>query len=434
MASEPALGGLSKILLCGMLYYANNKDILNGHEIGKVQEILPRYYKSNHPEKRAATMGREISEHVQRKLYAESMGRCMNPDCKEELFQYNGDMIERAHIRPFCDTEDNSFENLIVLCPNCHTNFDKNFAFKSDQVKMWKQIRKQEFDGFFSEKYATFDDLRNNVAPLLLENKTIYENYYLDGEKELWNQFEGKILSNNRKLRKILESNFGLIQRHTNKDYSNLELVHLFLAHINEFEDTRLEEEKNRHVLFPEKINSMFGISPVKEFLLPSVESLEALITELKNEDKFIGISIGNDNPYIRLNEGEDSVNVFLHDTPRIRQLYFDYNCFKTTKVRLESLNFALKYIYSRKVKFEFSKDNNLREIIVNNVKIIFVYEYCLSKVTLTQLSPEATSVIVNLHNWNGESCISKEAYDFSEVIEVTLLTMDGFYEYINKL
>ena len=32
-------------------------------------------------------MGREISEHVQRKLYAESMGRCMNPDCQEVLFK-----------------------------------------------------------------------------------------------------------------------------------------------------------------------------------------------------------------------------------------------------------------------------------------------------------------------------------------------------------
>jgi hypothetical protein len=379
-------------------------------------------------------MGREISEHVQRKLYAESMGRCMNPDCQEELFKDNGDIIEKAHIVPFCDTMDNSFENLIVLCPNCHTNFDKNSAFSSDKVKMWKQIRKQEFDRIFSKKYETFDDLSNKVAPLLLENKTIYEHYYLDDKKELWSNFEDKILANNRKLRKILENNFDLIQRHPNKDYSNLELVYSFLTHIAEFEATRLEEEKNRHVLFPVEINSMFGISPVKDSLLPSVESLEALITELQNEGKFISISIGSDDPYIQLNEDGKSVKVFLYDTPRIRQFYFVYNCYKNATVRLESLNFALKYINSRKVMFKILNYNNLREVFVNNVKIIFIYEYCLSKVTLTQLSPEANSVIVNLHNWNGSSCISKEAYDFSEVIDVTLLTMDGFYEYINKL
>ena len=80
-------------------------------------------------------MGREISEHIQRKLYAESMGRCMNPDCQEELFKDNGDIIEKAHIIPFCDSTDNSYENLIVLCPNCHTNFDKNSAFSIDEVK-----------------------------------------------------------------------------------------------------------------------------------------------------------------------------------------------------------------------------------------------------------------------------------------------------------
>ena len=379
-------------------------------------------------------MGRRISDYVQRKLYAESMGRCMNPDCQEELFKDNGDIIEKAHITPFCDTTDNSFENLIVLCPNCHMNFDKNSAFSSDEVKMWKQTREQEFDRIFSEKYATFDDLSNKVAPLLLENKTIYENYYLDDKKELWNKFEGKILANNRKLRKILENNFDLIQRHHDKNYSNLELVHSFLSHIDEFEATRLEEEKNRHALFPVKINSMFGISPVKDFLLPSVESLEALVTELQNKGKFISISIGNDAPYIQLNEEGKIVKVFLYDTPRLRQFYFDYNCFKKVTVRLESLNFSLKYIYSRKVSFEFLSYNNLREVLVSNVKIIFIYEYCLSKVTLTQLSPEANSVIVNLHNWNGSSCVSKEAYDFSEVIDVTLLTMDGFYGYINEL
>jgi len=379
-------------------------------------------------------MGRKISDYVQRKLYAESMGRCMNPECQKELFKDNGDIIEKAHIIPFCDTMDNSFENLIVLCPNCHTDFDKNSLFSSDEVKMWKQIREQELDRIFNKKYATFDDLSNEVAPLLLENKTIYELYYQDNIKELWNNFEGKILANNRKLRKILENNFDLIQRHPDKDYSNLELVHSFLTHINEFEATRLEEEKNRHVLFPVEINSMFGISPVKGFLLPSVESLEALITKLQNEGKFISISIGNDDPYIQLNEEGKSVKVFLYDTPRLRQFYFDYNCFKKVTVRLESLNFALKYIYSRKVMFKILNYNNLREVLVNNVKIIFIYEYCLSKVKLMQLSPEANSVIVNLHNWNGSSCISKEAYDFSEVIDVTLLTMDGFYGYINEL
>ena len=178
----------------------------------------------------------------------------------------------------------------------------------------------------------------------------------------------------------------------------------------------------------------MFGISPVKDSIFPSVESLEALIAELQNKGIFISISIGCDDPYIQLNEDEKSVKVFLNDTPRLRQYYYDYKCYKRGKVRLDSLNFALKYINSRKLKYVFLNNNNLCEILVKSVKIIFVYEYCLSKVTLTQLSPEANCIIVNLHNWNGSRCISNEAYDFSKILNVTLLSMDDYYKYINEL
>ncbi|WP_458106366.1 HNH endonuclease signature motif containing protein [Bacillus sp. PK5-004] len=84
-------------------------------------------------------MSRKISTQVERRIYAESMGRCMNPECKVELFKDSGDIMEKAHIIPYCDTKDNSYENLIILCPNCHTNFDKNNAFSVDDVEKWKK-------------------------------------------------------------------------------------------------------------------------------------------------------------------------------------------------------------------------------------------------------------------------------------------------------
>ena len=123
-----------------------------------------------------------------------------------------------------------------------------------------------------------------------------------------------------------------------------------------------------------------------------------------------------------------------MDDTPRLRQLYYDYECFERAKVRLESLNFALKYIRSRKVSYSFLTDDNIREIIIQNTKLIFVYEYCLSQADLIRLSPEENSVIVNLHNWNGKSCISVQAYEWAERMNVRLLTMEAFYEYINKI
>ena len=84
-----------------------------------------------------------------------------------------------------------------------------------------------------------------------------------------------------------------------------------------------------------------------------------------------------------------NQVNCYLFDTPRLRQLYFDYDCCKYAKVRLESLNFALKYMKSRDVFYRFFTYNNLREVDVNGVKLVFVYEYCLSEVELLNLMPE---------------------------------------------
>ena len=377
---------------------------------------------------------RYIKEMIKRKLYAESMGRCMNPNCKQELFCEGGDMIEKAHIDSYCKTLDNSFENLVLLCPNCHTKFDKNQEFTPEEILEWKQIRKKELEIFFNKKYETFEDLAKEVVPLLKENKTIYEEYYLNNNKNLWDKFEYKILVNNRKLKNLFLANEILIQKHQNKFYSNLAYIQTFILHVEEFEKTRVDEEKSRQIFFPKEINSMFGIAPVKSSILSSTEALECLIKKLKELGKYENIGIGIACPYIQININGNSVKVYLDDTPRIRQLYYDYNCFIGAKVRLESLNYALKYIRSRKINFNFLSDSNLREIIIKRKKMIFIYEYCLSEAKLMQLSPERNSIVVNLHNWNGDACISRQARILAKQMNVQLLSMGDFYEYINEI
>lgn len=379
-------------------------------------------------------MRRNISTNVERMLYAESMGRCMNPECKVELFKESGDIIEKAHIIPYCDTKDNSFENLVILCPNCHTNFDKNGAFNTDDIKIWKKIRRDELNNYFGKKYNSFKQLEDIVVPILLRNKVIFENYYIDDKKKLWNMFEGEILSNNRMLKNILKTNIKLIQNHSKKSYSNVAIIEEFLLHIDEFESTRLSKEKLRHVVFPVGINSLFGIEPLRDKFLPSVESVESLIEVLKNNGEFKTIVLGIDNPYIEIKNVSTSKKIYLNDIPRLRQIYSDNNCFRNYNVRFDSLNYALKYIKSRGLKFEFPDMKNLKEIRVNNLKIVFIYKYCLSKVELLRLSPEINSVVLNLHNWNGDGCISTEAYKLAEQMNIKLLTMRKFYGYINSI
>ena len=158
------------------------------------------------------------------------------------------------------------------------------------------------------------------------------------------------------------------------------------------------------------------------------------------NDSRLLNLLSNNDvtffiPPYQRNYEwSEPQCQVFLDDTPRMRQLYYDYGCFMRTNVRLESLNYALKYIRSRNVRFNFLSDSNLREIIIQDTKLIFIYEYCLSQSKLIHLAPEKNSIIVNLHNWNGESCISSQAYAEAKCMNVRLLTMKAFYGYINEI
>lgn len=372
-----------------------------------------------------------IAENVKRRLWAESMGRCMNPYCQEDLFINNNDIMEKAHIGAYFETEDNSFENLIILCPNCHKKFDKAKLLTEETVKSWKELRKKELSKFFSPKFKSFDELKEKVVPILSENYNIYKSYYLSGNRYLWDKFKPQILSNNEKLKLLFENNINLFQDHQNKRYSNLELIQKFIAHVNEFKITRRDKEKIRSVLFPQEINSIFGIRPIRDSLMPSTESLEQLIQEFRKKDLLEEVVLGIENPYILLKSKE---KIFINDTPRLRQLYHDNNCFGKVDVRLESLNFALKYLKSRRIHFEYANSDSLREIKINDTNIVFVYEYCLSKAFLYHMSPKANYIIVNLHNWNGERCISKEALDLAKDFNVKLLTMDEFYRYVNRV
>lgn len=69
---------------------------------------------------------------VKRAILVESGHRCAIPTCRQTT-------MEIAHIIPWAKTQDNSFENLIVLCPNCHTRYDQKAEIDQLSIKMYKQ-------------------------------------------------------------------------------------------------------------------------------------------------------------------------------------------------------------------------------------------------------------------------------------------------------
>ena len=141
---------------------------------------------------------------------------------------------------------------------------------------------------------------------------------------------------------------------------------------------------------------------------------------------------LGVADPYISFRD--ETPTLFLKDVPRLRQLFHDYKCFRSTKVRFDSLNFAFSCLRIKKLRWKYLKPNNLREISVNGIKFIFVYVYCLSEADVISMLPEENSIIVNLHGWNGDYCISKKAHERAKQMKVKLMTTDNFRDYISEI
>ena len=86
-----------------------------------------------------------IPADIKRAVLVEAGHRCAIPICRATT-------TEVAHIVPWAKTQDNSFENLIALCPNCHTRFDQKKEIDQLSIKMYKQNL-----GILNNRYGEFE-------------------------------------------------------------------------------------------------------------------------------------------------------------------------------------------------------------------------------------------------------------------------------------
>ena len=86
-----------------------------------------------------------VSADVKRAVLVEAGHRCAIPTCRATTTQI-------AHIVPWAKSQDNSFENLIVLCPNCHTRFDQKKEIDRMAMKMYKHNL-----GILNNRYGEFE-------------------------------------------------------------------------------------------------------------------------------------------------------------------------------------------------------------------------------------------------------------------------------------
>jgi hypothetical protein len=203
------------------------------------------------------------SGHTTLKLFADSGGYCQNPKCSNRLFVDTGTknihVAEMAHIiavsndGPRADpkvsaADKGSYDNLILLCANCHTAIDKAPKdFPDSMVRNWKRKHVERIASLFDAvEYAHRGAVRKAIEPVLAENRTVFDqcgpenDYRANPESELANVWRRKmraiILPNNRKILAVLDAN----SRHLTEDERNT--LEAFRQHIDDLEAKHIGE------------------------------------------------------------------------------------------------------------------------------------------------------------------------------------------------
>lgn len=163
---------------------------------------------------------RSLTDNQWYDLFSEQRGFCFGPICnKEKLIQEKNNrrikLGEGAHIFPLNPTEResivlngvevlggdvNGLNNIILLCPNCHTYFDKerDLATYREMVNIKKEIIRQSRTlSLYNELYI--EDELQEIIDLIVENPTFDEvaeltTEYKDIEDKMDDDYEKYII------------------------------------------------------------------------------------------------------------------------------------------------------------------------------------------------------------------------------------------------
>lgn len=95
-----------------------------------------------------------IPQELIRRVLIEAGHRCAIPTCKQTP-------VEIVHIDPWRKVREHVFDNLIALCPTCHTRFDKDEIDKKSMV---------QYKSNLTLLHSRYGDLEERVLRLFAEN------------------------------------------------------------------------------------------------------------------------------------------------------------------------------------------------------------------------------------------------------------------------
>jgi hypothetical protein len=159
--------------------------------------------------------------------------------------------------------ERGAFENLVVLCANCHTKVDKApDAFPDSMMLGWKREHANKLRGLFGA--VRLDDraaARQVIEPLLAQNLAIFEQYgphieaALNPESGAAEQWKRKILTRilptNRRVLAVLDANRHLL------GVGEKTTLEQFRQHIDDLEAFHIEESRQDASRFPGELSKI---------------------------------------------------------------------------------------------------------------------------------------------------------------------------------
>lgn len=216
------------------------------------------------------------------RLFSDSAGRCQNPECLQSLFvhlEVTGTVHfgEIAHIiaasgaGPRGDASQSpealgSWDNLVLLCANCHTTIDRAESdFPVAVLQEWKTSHLDKVDAALGLRaFRTRQQARESIVPYQAENRFIFETrgphneYRFDPESELattWrNDVVRFIIPNNRSLLRIIEANRSLLRG------NEPAVVERFRMHVRDLEGYHvLQLAGTVRSRYPEEIDRLFA-------------------------------------------------------------------------------------------------------------------------------------------------------------------------------
>lgn len=225
--------------------------------------------------------GRSIRRDVIVRLVGAAGGFCERPGCPTGSLWHElpsgGDAVKLAEVAHIVAASDDgprgneeistpelvAFENLILLCPNCHTIVDRApTEYPVATLQSWKAAHERRLRELLSIRvFDTRAEARTELLRTLAQNRSAWERYGPESEagstpegSATWlRQVQDVILPNNTRLSALLEANAQLLRA------SEHQVVADFDTHRRGLEDRHLGVDMGVAApRFPSEVENLF--------------------------------------------------------------------------------------------------------------------------------------------------------------------------------